>query len=113
MAGAAVFVAVRHVFEFWLSLALAIAATVVGATAQAIDFIRKVLETYKLWWDLKTGRREEAENARTVQPATADEIKEYGQSGVERILKDRYRKTGQFVLEPKRFIIDSREEKRP
>ncbi len=73
----------------------------------------KVLETCKLWRELQASRETEKEKDRMVQLATDDEIREYAQTPVERILKERYRKTGQYLLEPTRFVSDSREEKRP
>lgn len=109
--GSAVFLALRHT-SLWVGIAAGVATAALVALAQAVDLFKKVLETYKIWLDLRSTRKTEKRQDGIVQLATPQEIKEYAQSVVERSLKQRFQKTGEYHLETNRMIIDLREEKR-
>ncbi len=115
--GLAVFGSVQHFFHLNFSTSLALA--VLAALVAVLEGLKKVLEPRKLWLEISKLNREEKaakkaarEGDRIIQVPTPNEIVEYGQSLVERTLRDRYRKTGRYPLDVEQFITDSHEDRK-
>ena len=108
--GFAFFGAIQHYFHlnFWVSTVLAVFGGLFSAFGAALDLLKKWYELRKVMRDDKTAEREKDS---VIQSPTADELKKYGRSAVERTLDERYRKIGQVALNPSPFVADSREEK--
>jgi hypothetical protein len=101
-----------------LSIVIAIAAGALTILAEVLEFAKKPLEVMKLGQEVaklqreaKKDKRLEQVEERLVKLPTAEEIREYGASHVERTLKRRYRREEEpDRLHPKPFIADSQED---
>jgi hypothetical protein len=111
------FGAIQHYFQLnsMMSLFLALVGAVFTSLAATFDFGKKWYDFRKGPYELRKLKREEeaAEGAKSsvISRATPDEMKMYGQSPTERAIKERFKNAGPDALKPKRFVVDSREEK--
>ena len=100
-------------------LTIAVGTGIVAFIGQAAEFFKKLLEPIKLSHEISKLRREAEKDKRTVQeesrlvkPATAEEIKKYGTSYIEREIDRRFlREEEPDRLKPRPFISTSREDK--
>ena len=111
------FGAIQYFFPFsiWLSAILAIVGALFIALRETFDFVKKGYDARKAPYEFRELQRKEeaAALAKTsvLKTPDADELKKYGQSPIERTLDARLRNTSADALKPKRFVVDSREEK--
>jgi hypothetical protein len=98
---------------------VAVGVSVVTFISEGAEFSKKILEVTKLYHEISKLRREgkkekraEQEENRLVRPPTAEEVKEYGASYIERVVRRHYRREEKNErLKVKPFITDSREDK--
>ncbi len=101
----------------WLFITISVMTSIVTFLGVVFDWVKKPLETMKLWQETAKLRREaerdkktEEEKKRSVRLATPEEIRKYGASYVERAIDRRYRQEKDSdYLTSKPFITDSHE----
>jgi hypothetical protein len=118
---AVVFFLLQHIVQLrpWLSIVIAVGAGVITILGEVLEFTKKPLEVMKLGQEIaklqreaKKDRKLEQAEERLVKLPTADEIREYGVSHVERALRRRYKREQELEkLPPKPFIADSQEDR--
>ncbi len=104
----------------WVFITIAVMTSIIAFLGAVFDWVKKPLETMKLWQENAKLRREadtdkiaKEERKRSVQLATPEEIRKYGASYVERAIDRRYRQEKDSdYLTSKPFIADSHEKRK-